>query len=229
VSSAGARAGLAGSRSGLWYEFARIVEELRPAWVVVENVASGASRWVDEIVFCLEKLSYETLPIPLSASDVGARHRRERIFIVAHADGDRQSAGSVNGQVAELPSVAGVVAHADSDKLRQQPRRVGGPDGQGASELGDAGAKRDAADAGSAGLQGADPETRPQARPGAAERAWANDAMPEPAVCRVDDGIPRRLDQRLRNQQIQALGNAVVPQCSEVIGWIVRELMEVTP
>src|SRR5688572_31531977 len=41
VSSAGARRGLAGSRSGLWFEYARIVRELGPEWIIVENVASG--------------------------------------------------------------------------------------------------------------------------------------------------------------------------------------------
>lgn len=86
VSSAGKRAGLAGARSGLWYEFARIVGELRPSIVIVENVASGASKWVDAVRGDLEQLGYESLPVPLSAADVGAPHERSRIFIVAYAN-----------------------------------------------------------------------------------------------------------------------------------------------
>jgi site-specific DNA-cytosine methylase len=54
ISSAGKGAGLAGERSGLWREFARIVSALRPRWVVVENVASGANRWLDAVVRDLE-------------------------------------------------------------------------------------------------------------------------------------------------------------------------------
>lgn len=88
VSSAGKGAGLAGKRSGLWFEFARVVSEMRPRIVVVENVASGAKRWVDAVVAGLEQLDYEALPVPLSASDVGAPHKRSRVFIVAYAHGE---------------------------------------------------------------------------------------------------------------------------------------------
>jgi len=83
ISGAGKGAGLAGSRSGLWREFARVVAELGPEWVVVENVASGASRWVDAVVRELGELGYETLPLPISAADVGAPHRRARVFLVS--------------------------------------------------------------------------------------------------------------------------------------------------
>ena len=83
VSGAGKGAGLAGARSGLWREFARVVGEFEPRWVVVENVASGANRWVDAVVRDLAELGYASLPLPVSASDVGAPHRRARIFVVA--------------------------------------------------------------------------------------------------------------------------------------------------
>lgn len=102
VSSAGPRTGLAGSRSGLWREFSRVVSEIRPEWVVVENVASGAKLWFDAVVLELERAGYDCLPLPVSAGAVGAPHRRARIFIVAH----RQLA-----------------ADADGDRLRQQQRR----------------------------------------------------------------------------------------------------------
>lgn len=97
VSSAGKRAGLAGSRSGLWREFARIVGIIRPRWVVVENVASGATRWVDAVVRDLAEFGYASLPIPLSASDVGAPHKRERVFVVAYCrDNGRAQLGKTD-------------------------------------------------------------------------------------------------------------------------------------
>ncbi len=86
VSSAGPRTGLSGARSGLWFEYARIVGELRPDWVVVENVASGAGNWVTEVRCSLERLGYESVPIPLSAADCGAPHRRARVFVVARSE-----------------------------------------------------------------------------------------------------------------------------------------------
>src|SRR5581483_9685057 len=71
LSSAGKRAGLTGPRSRLWFEFARVVAEMRPPWVVVENVSSGAGSWVDHVRRDLERLGYASLPVPIAASDCG--------------------------------------------------------------------------------------------------------------------------------------------------------------
>ena len=83
VSSAGSGEGLEGERSGLWWEYARIIDELAPAWVVVENVTSGASRWVDDVRAALAERGYKSMFVPMGARDVGAPHRRNRVFIVA--------------------------------------------------------------------------------------------------------------------------------------------------
>lgn len=100
VSSAGARAGLAGKYSGLWFEYLRIIAEMRPAWVVVENVASGATLWVDQVRGDLERIAYESLPIPISAADCGADHYRRRIFILANLNEHRELAEPVNAKKA---------------------------------------------------------------------------------------------------------------------------------
>lgn len=125
VSSAGKRAGLAGARSGLWYQFARVVGELRPAWVVVENVTSGAKLWVDVVRGDLEQLGYATLPVPLAAADVGAAHERARVFIVAHAHEVRreQHAISIDAEVAGTSKPA---PYLDRPELRLQPGRERG-------------------------------------------------------------------------------------------------------
>jgi DNA (cytosine-5)-methyltransferase 1 len=90
VSGAGKGAGLSGERSGLWWEYLRIVDELRPAVVLVENVASGMSRWLGPVRCSLEALGYRTRARQISAADVGAPHRRERVFVLAHSDGQRR-------------------------------------------------------------------------------------------------------------------------------------------
>lgn len=115
VSSAGKRAGLAGARSGLWFEFRRVVEELRPPFAVVENVASGARAWVDPVTGCLERLGYACLPIPIAAADVGAPHERSRIFIVAaHVDAQSKLACS---QHAEMGSASTIASDAHGAEL----------------------------------------------------------------------------------------------------------------
>ena len=89
ISYAGKGAGLAGERSGLWYEFARIVGEMGPRFVVVENVAAFITRGIGDVLGTLSDLGYDAQWRTLRASDVGAPHRRERIFIVAYARRER--------------------------------------------------------------------------------------------------------------------------------------------
>lgn len=89
-SSAGKGKGFDDERSGLWREFARLAGELGPRVVVVENVASGARRWLPFVRRDLHVLGYGTRAYALSAADVGAPHLRRRIFVVAHADRERQ-------------------------------------------------------------------------------------------------------------------------------------------
>lgn len=184
ISSAGKRAGLRGTRSGLWAQFRRIVGELRPQWVVVENVASGAAAWVDAVAGELERLRYAVLPVPLAAADVGAPHERRRVFLVAYADGQGKPAQPKHAQVAAAPAAT---THAQRDRIRHEPRRRSRQNGAGA---------RIAADTCSA--------------------AWRE---PMPNMVRVADGLPARLDGA--RARIHALGNAVVPQCAEVVGHII--------
>jgi len=120
ISSAGKGAGLAGSRSGLWYEYARIIDELGPEWVVIENVASGAKRWVDQVRAHLGELGYESLPVPLSAQDVGAPHLRKRIFLIAHSERVPSGEGAA---LTEQPGEYG--APANGRTFRDAPQLVG--------------------------------------------------------------------------------------------------------
>ena len=86
LSTAGKRRGLAGERSGLWYEFARIIDESEPEWVVIENVVgllssnNGADFWA--IVHWLEQRGYGVGWRVLGAQGFGLAQRRKRVFIV---------------------------------------------------------------------------------------------------------------------------------------------------
>jgi len=83
ISVAGKGAGLAGARSGLWYEYARIIGELRPRYVIVENVAALLARGMGTVLGDLSALGYDAEWHVISAAAVGAPHRRERVWVVA--------------------------------------------------------------------------------------------------------------------------------------------------
>lgn len=95
LSVAGRRAGLAGKRSGLWFEFARILSELRPAWVVVENVpglfSSNGGRDFAVILHGLVKLGYGVAWRVLDSQYAGVPQRRRRVFIVGNIGSGRAS------------------------------------------------------------------------------------------------------------------------------------------
>ncbi len=215
VSSAGRRAGLTGERSGLWREFARVVGERRPRWVVVENVTSGAARWVDAVVRELEQLGYACLPVPVAASDLGAPHQRARVFIVAACAADAPGIGrnpGLLGSGAVLADTEDAPANTDGVLVRL--------------ELGGGGR--------SLRQETSKPEEPPTYAPDDAGSilAPARSRVPaaprhcgwavEPSLARVVHGLPGRVDRE------RALGNSVVPQCAEVIGWVIRELAGLT-
>lgn len=87
VSVAGRRKGLAGERSGLWFEFHRIVEECHPRWVVIENVpgllSSNGGRDFARIIQGMVKLGYGVVWRILDAQYFGVAQRRRRVFVVA--------------------------------------------------------------------------------------------------------------------------------------------------
>jgi DNA (cytosine-5)-methyltransferase 1 len=83
-STAGKRAGKDDDRH-LWPEFSRLVDELRPAWVIGENVAGHISMGLDDVLADLEGKGYACRAFVVPACGVGAPHKRERVWTVAHA------------------------------------------------------------------------------------------------------------------------------------------------
>lgn len=90
VSSGGKRAGIKeGTRSGLWYEYSRLIGEIRPRYVIIENVRGLLSCGIEIVMRDLAALGYDAEWEVLPAAALGAPHHRERVFIVAypHSDG----------------------------------------------------------------------------------------------------------------------------------------------
>ncbi len=87
ISSAGKGAGIDGERSGMWREMARIIGEVRPRFAFVENSPVLTSRGLDRVLGDLAEMGFDAKWGVVSAADVGAPHRRDRIWIVAHSIG----------------------------------------------------------------------------------------------------------------------------------------------
>ena len=117
--------GIEGARSGLWKEYARAIGVLRPRYALVENVPALVRKGLDVVLADLASLGYDAEWINLSASDVGAPHRRERVFIVAKP-ADIGRLGSAGGlglpgqqrQQGDDVEAVGKAAAADNDSSR---------------------------------------------------------------------------------------------------------------
>lgn len=100
---------IAGQRKGkeddrdLWPEMFRIIREIRPNWVVGENVAHFANMELDRTLFDLESIGYQGRTFIIPAAAVGAIHKRDRVFVVAHSNGqhvERFSETKIQGESA---------------------------------------------------------------------------------------------------------------------------------
>ena len=194
ISKAGKREGITGSRSGLWTEYARIIRELRPRFVVVENVAALLNGGLDRVLGDLASLGYDAVWDCIPAAAVGAHHRRDRIFVVAYAEGLRCIGGS-EANFVERKQEQLEARRQEGQNLRGELIRC----------------CEDVADGVSVSAKEASWLFR---RSLESARPWE----PEPQLGRVADGVPARVD------RLRCLGNAVVPQVAEVIGRVVADL-----
>ena len=85
ISAAGKGAGIDGERSGMWREMARIIREVRPRFVFVENSPMLTSRGLGRVLGDLASMGFDARWGVLGAADVGASHQRDRIWIVANS------------------------------------------------------------------------------------------------------------------------------------------------
>lgn len=243
ISVAGKGAGLDGERSGLWFEHLRIVQELRPTWVLAENVPALRTRGADLVLDGLAAAGYAAWPLVVGARHVGAPHRRDRVWIVAHREGERRQ---------------------DEGDGRVGGSRLGcdGEGGDAFSQLGHAAGVADTGFAGLAGRRGLpvgageeEPvlagggDHRWPSRPGEQQHGWEEprvvhaasrevgatrlareeasriEGSPEPSLGSAVDGLSERLAGRHRRASLKALGNSVVPQVVEAIGRAIGGVM----
>jgi DNA (cytosine-5)-methyltransferase 1 len=132
ISFAGAGAGIEGERSGLWRHYARLIGELRPGVVIVENVAALTSRGLGVVLGDLALLGYDAEWDRIRAADVGAPHLRARLWIVAYARGEQHEGfGDAfrRALAAELPEAyrcnTGLRTRDDAEADAQHPHAHG--------------------------------------------------------------------------------------------------------
>lgn len=221
-SNAGKRRGKEDDRH-LWPEYLRLIRELRPRWVIGENVAGHISMGLDEVLSDLEGEDYTPRTFNIPACGVDAQHRRERVWIIAHSmrTGRRIQQKHTNKQDQADTNHDGEkesLAHPESE------RRGEAGEYSKRSEERVAFSGEVLADTNIYYVQGKQPSGDDQENGSilgerqARLRSRAGNWLPEPSVGRVADGIPNRA------HRLRALGNAVIPQITEIIG---RAIMEI--
>ncbi len=236
ISAAGKGAGIDGEASGMWREMARIIHEVRPRYVFVENSPMLTSRGLGRVLGDLAAMGFDARWGVLGAADVGAPHQRDRIWIVAkwrgqlpHAQHDRirwweqqqESLKTTHRQMAN-PNVIGLdESKTKRDRTHEQQicqnelnygNEIRG-EAIGCGEFGD---EKEVADSTGIGLQGQGEFEQPINSK--TYRDWeasqsanvceSNFWATESNVCRVVNGMATRVD------RIKALGNGQVPLCA---------------
>jgi len=247
ISIAGSGAGLEGSRSGLWSQFARIIGDVQPRYAFIENSPRLVVLGLDRVLSDLASLGFDAEWGVLSAADLGAPHERERLWIVAHANGQRDAVRG-NG-TANAEAMAGRELHAGrgqrdrragcAEVTRESASDGGVPNAHGLRELqpqkgeqnergriGDVCAQ--VPDADGNGIQGLveEPQSSNDRRQvglhgrARSERVWP--AWPaEPDVGRVVDGMAYRMDRvkAIGNGQVSVVAAAAFAVLCERAGW----------
>lgn len=243
ISVAGRGAGLEGVQSGLWYEMFRIVRDMRPNWVIIENVSALRTQGADAVLDGLEAQGYSCWPFVVGGREVGAPHKRQRIFIISRlADAKREG---LEGQRAKPRKskrsklghggLSLVVDSSSSPRLeagyvppiesQSRPIVFGG----GTRDVADSDIKGSRSQRGSGLLDkerspfgdDADRRNRWPSRPGEPQHEWEEPRVIKFEVGEPVDGDAKRLVRLARRQNklsLKALGNSCIPQVIEAIG-----------
>jgi DNA (cytosine-5)-methyltransferase 1 len=220
ISAAGKGAGITGERSGLWKEYARLIGEMRPRFVFAENSPLLRTRGLGVVLEDLASLGYNARWGVLGARDVGAPHKRDRMWVLAYANNNGNSPTKESKSIAQ-----------GSNSGTSRPKQTIEPSGLCASRTDGSmeGSPEELAYAMHQGLQGdeyargLDSQGRQESDGSTSECGglwWHTDpaeSPTEPLVGRVANGVANRVD------RLKAIGNGQVPQCAAMAFSILSE------
>ena len=117
--------GIKGERSGLWKEMCRVIREIRPKYIIIENSPALTIRGLDTVLCDLSQAGYNAEWRCLSNSEFGFPHKRERIYIIAYSNKDErqkrglQGSGKIESIFIEIPELHG--GHIFAQRIYQMP------------------------------------------------------------------------------------------------------------
>lgn len=184
ISVAGNGKGLAGERSGLFFEIIRLTKEIRPTFVFLENVPAIRTRGLEEVIRSFTEIGYDCRWTMLSASSIGAPHKRERWFFLAYNKKQKIVANTDRSRCLRKNSSQSKKWHNNIELIRSS-KKMANPlrERLERQRKGAVNAKKGFSESG-------------------ISRWWEV----EPDFCRVADGVQFRVD------RIKCLGNSVVQQ-----------------
>ena len=210
---------VAGSQKGeqdprhVWPEYFRLVKELKPTWVIGENVSGHIKLGLDTVLENLESEDYSARTFSISASSVGAKHKRERVWIVANTRRILRGEQSEQDQrgIGRGPSKTKKWSHnTDQTSGSSERAKTVAHSGSSRSEIG-------------LSKKGYREEGHTKKFINNSDRygGWKREDnwAVEPNVGRVADGISNRVD------RLKCLGNSLVPQIPYYIGKVILEVM----
>ena len=180
----------------LWPEYFRLVKELRPTWVIGENVSGHIKLGLDTVISDLESEDYSVRPFSISASSIGANHQRERVWIVA------------NSRRSQWPRA----------ELREENENETRKENANQFERSSS-ASSSSANTNSEGSQRYGNKYKLRKSQEERKTSWSRWWESEPDVGRVAHGVPKRVD------RLKCLGNSLVPQIPYYIGKVILEVM----
>jgi len=208
ISAAGRGDGLDGERSGMWHHMARVVGEVRPRFVFVENSPMLTTRGGTRVIADLTALGYDCRWTVMGAADVGANHQRDRIWIVANSSssrrkvnkGSKRSSDKLDSSSDEVDYSNGT--HGERNQCAQRTQEEHS-NIDSAGQLAYTQNKRNVWRLRSLGTT--EKQDDAGRGPSYGSRQWWQS---EPNVGRVANGVAARVD------RLKAIGNGQVPLCA---------------